>query len=340
MMTIGAASSGWERAARAAFAGLAASLVACHWCPWDKDCDRWYGAAHDAPLRVVSHNLAVGPGGALAVAEQVEGFPRLRYAPRPSGTSVDLHAAISPAGFECPLVAVGDRGTILVSEDDGERWSTPATPVRDALRAVDIDCPFTTAAAVGDAGALLVARTNLDLWTPRETGTDRTLRAVALAGDLGFAAGDGGTVLRSLDRADTWAPIALGTSVDLVAVEFLVYPRQRDTAVIAGVDGVVWASDDDGERWREIDTGLPEPLLQLEIGPFYPRDGRLQLSLSMLTDSGVWHWYDRADDPLSLPYPLELRVHSFTEASMFGDPGPVVLVDGGLQAWRPCMTCD
>lgn len=307
----------------------------------DRDCDEWRWLDYDEPLRAADHGVAVGPGGALAVAvEDLDGgFPYFRFEPRDSDTDADLHAVVE--GYDsCPSVTVGDRGTIRFAYDDEATWHTPEVPATAAsLRGLAADCPFTTAVAVGDGGTVLVAHDTIELWQARPSGTDRRLRAVALAGELIVAVGDGGTVLRSVDLGDTWAPVAVGTTADLLTVKLALSSDEGQPAVgwIGAADGGLLQSEDDGETWTAIEAGITEPVRQ--FGPGYDTYGNYALPLNFLGDTGLWVW-DLWSERLERVHAFDEPVHAFTWA---GPPTRgselTVFVDGGMFAYLECQTC-
>jgi photosystem II stability/assembly factor-like uncharacterized protein len=107
------------------------------------------GLSHDGRFAVLA-----GAGGTLAVSDD----GGLTWAPHPTGTDVDLHAAwVTEAGH---VIAVGDAGTIVRLDDDGLSVETPGT---GSLRAVHLNGAGVGLAA-GDDGEVLSTRDGGRTW--------------------------------------------------------------------------------------------------------------------------------------------------------------------------------
>jgi photosystem II stability/assembly factor-like uncharacterized protein len=95
------------------------------------------------------------------------------------------------------LVAVGDGGQVLRSDDGGKKWQAVAQKGKNELLAVACsdDGVFV---AVGRKGAALASKDAGKTWQPLKLERNDELRAVAAAGKMFCIVGGKGTVLRVL----------------------------------------------------------------------------------------------------------------------------------------------
>ncbi|MGE5654239.1 MAG: hypothetical protein ACM3ZQ_08270 [Bacillota bacterium] len=192
--------------------------------------------------------------------------------------------ALRAAAFGNGLwVAVGDRGLIMSSSDDGQNWSV-VEPVTDcSLRSVahgpegfaavgedgvtlwsqdahhwetrkvtpavdlyGIACGLGNTAAVGSKGTVFVRREDGG-WEQSLSPTHQELRAVTHGGHHYTAVGDHGTVLESPDGW-AWSLISCGEECDLRGVA-----HGRENMAIVAADGSVLTHA--GEGWERGPCG-------------------------------------------------------------------------------------
>ncbi|HET7863088.1 MAG TPA: YCF48-related protein, partial [Burkholderiaceae bacterium] len=187
--------------------------------------------------------------------------PALQLQPadvRPSAaTSMMLAAA--RAGRR--IVAVGERGTILWSDDDGASFrQADAVPVSSTLT----DVSFADAQhgwAVGHAGVVLHTADAGRTWALQRSdpARDQPLWAVHFSdASHGVAVGLWSLVLVTQDGGREWQPAALpaaaggrGTDVNLYGLF-----AARDGALFACAEqGRVFRSADGGRSWQMLETG-------------------------------------------------------------------------------------
>jgi photosystem II stability/assembly factor-like uncharacterized protein len=152
------------------------------------------------------------------------------------------------------LVAVGERGHILVSNDRGATWRQAEVPTRATLTGVClVDAQHGW--VVGHDGVILRTADGGTTWervrwAPEE---ENPLLDVWFA-DLehGFAIGAYGTFLETVDGGTTWEDRAVG-EYDYHLHHLAASPGGR--LYMAAEAGVVYRSDDGGRSWRE----LPSP---------------------------------------------------------------------------------
>ncbi|ATE61244.1 WD40/YVTN/BNR-like repeat-containing protein [Thauera sinica] len=147
-------------------------------------------------------------------------------------------ALLDVAEAEGRLVAVGERGHVLLSDDGGASWTQAATPVSVTLTAVHF-ADRQTGWAVGHGGVVLRTQDGGSHWTRQ---TDGRALAAALTEALRAAQAAGKAALA--DKLQRF--IDEGPDKPLLDVLFL--DGKRGFAV--GAYGLLLATDDGGERWR------------------------------------------------------------------------------------------
>lgn len=156
-----------------------------------------------------------------------------------------LHA-VTAAGSR--LVAVGERGHVLWSDDGGATWTQADVPVSTDLTSVR----FVSGEhgwAAGHDGVVLRTRDAGRRWERqldgRSVGPDASLLDVWFADEhAGFAVGAFGLVLRTEDGGATWTPWRDRTE----------NPRQLHFYAITGGAGEVWIAGEQGLVLR-LDAG-------------------------------------------------------------------------------------
>jgi len=196
-----------------------------------------------------------------------------RQAPR----SVLLGAAQAGAR----LVAVGERGIVLLSDDDGARWAQVPVPVSVSLTAVRF-ADERHGWAVGHGGVILHTQDGGQRWVrqfdglaaakavlddARKRGTDvrEAERLVAEGADKpffdlhffdarrGIVVGAYNLAFATEDGGQTWQPI--GQRLDNPKALHLYTLRARgNTVLIAGEQGLVLRSEDAGQTFKRITT--------------------------------------------------------------------------------------
>ena len=146
-------------------------------------------AAGDAPA-------APGTGTATAVA----------YAPTVVPTKPNRVILLDAAQAGTRLLAVGERGVVLQSDDGGTTWKGQRTPTTRTLTAVAFN-DEKNGIAVGHGATILRTADGGATWQQvkvKEAGIDSLLGAVALGGTRMAAYGAFGLYLESDDNGQTW----------------------------------------------------------------------------------------------------------------------------------------
>ncbi|MCY1399385.1 Ycf48-like protein [compost metagenome] len=151
------------------------------------------------------------------------------------------------------LVAVGERGVVLYSDDQGQQWHSLRTPVTRTLTAL----AFANAregAAVGHGGALLHTNDGGLNWQAVEADTGgESLLGVASIGDQHMLAwGAFGLVLASSDGGASWERrTILGDDFDRHIAQIL---KVQGQLLLVGESGTLAHSLDQGQTWEAMDS--------------------------------------------------------------------------------------
>ncbi|HLP07569.1 MAG TPA: YCF48-related protein [Opitutaceae bacterium] len=213
------------------------------------------------------------------------------FAPFARAAGVDTPAAASAFGDDGPallaplaaqsllldlaaagsrVVAVGERGHVLLSDDQGQTWRQVPTPTRATLTAV----AFADALhgwAVGHLGTILRTVDSGETWQRLTAGLDREsvlLDVRFLDANDGFAVGAYGLFLRTRDGGATWKR----SDPQPDQYHFNSIARTSDGAFfLAGEAGTLLRSRDGGLNWEPV----PPPYEGSLFGLVSLADGQL-----------------------------------------------------------------
>lgn len=157
------------------------------------------------------------------------------------------------------LVAVGPRGHILYSDDQGAHWQQAQVPVSADLNAVS----FATAEhgwAVGNDGVVLHSRDGGQHWEKQldgralADGTDSTLLDVWFSDDQhGYAVGLFNLLLRTEDGGQHWLPWQ-GHSDNPQGLHLTSLAPVGDALYITGEQGLLLKLDAAGQHFIQVPT--------------------------------------------------------------------------------------
>ena len=155
------------------------------------------------------------------------------------------------------LVAVGERGHVLLSDDQGVQWrQATAVPSRVTLTAVHA-LDARTLWAVGHGGTILRSADAGENWrrapSPAEAG-DVLLSIRVEADGTGLAVGGFGLALRTRDGGATWTRQALLPGEAGERHLNRIFVAGASKWLIAAESGHVMLSDDRGEHWQAVKT--------------------------------------------------------------------------------------
>lgn len=164
------------------------------------------------------------------------------------------------------IVAVGDHGVVLLSDDQGKTFrQAKAVPVRATLNAVSF-VGDKEGWAVGHMGVVLHTADGGETWTMQrdDLGSDRPLFTVWFKDSKeGFAAGLWGLLLKTMNGGYSWEEVKLPISPGRKKADknlFALFSNQKGDIFIAAERGTLFKSKDGGQSWKEIATGSPGTL--------------------------------------------------------------------------------
>ncbi len=151
------------------------------------------------------------------------------------------------------LVAVGDRGHVLLSDDEGHTWRQVIVPTRAMLTGVSF-ASATHGWAVGHDGVILATTDGGNTWMRQKADAD--LETVFLdvyfsSPEYGLAVGAYGKCLLTLDGGKNWLPAA--PIPDEVHINQIT-PTATDTLYLAGEAGTLLTSADARKPWRKCEV--------------------------------------------------------------------------------------
>lgn len=184
----------------------------------------------------------------LLIAQSAPAFETAEPAPL---AAKSLLLAVAQAGDR--LVAVGDRGHVLLSSDQGRTWTQSVVPARAMLTGVS----FPDARhgwAVGHDGVILATADGGQTWQRQDAGSDlETVYLDVHFRDLmnGFAIGAYGKFMVTADGGKTWT--AAHPSEDEVHYNRLTAGGDG-TLYLAGEGGLLLVSRDGGKQWTKSEV--------------------------------------------------------------------------------------
>ncbi|MBI5425099.1 MAG: hypothetical protein HZA32_13565 [Opitutae bacterium] len=190
------------------------------------------------PLRLLVASLALLVG--LRASAQVTSEPAALAAK-------SLLLDITRAGDR--VIAVGDRGHVLLSADDGKTWQQSITPTLAMLTCVsfpDADHGW----AAGHDGVIIATSDGGKTWTRQDRGQDLEtvfLDILFLDAQHGFVVGAYGKFLETIDGGKTWT----ARKISEEDVHFNRLAHDGTAALyLAGEQGTVLISRDLGQTWQ------------------------------------------------------------------------------------------
>jgi photosystem II stability/assembly factor-like uncharacterized protein len=183
------------------------------------------------------------------------------------------------------LVAVGERGFALVSDDSAKTWQARETPVTRTLTGVAFQ-DAKVGVAVGHNGSLVRTEDAGETWSHiplEETGSDSLLGVAHLGGEHFAAYGAFGLYFDSADAGRTWERrMILDEEFDRHISQ--VVPVASSIFLVAE-SGTLARSDDGGATW----TAITSPYVGSYFGALATRDGAI---LAFGMRGNIWRTTD------------------------------------------------
>ncbi|MEO6917506.1 MAG: YCF48-related protein [Collimonas sp.] len=168
-----------------------------------------------------------------------------------------LAATTAGEGAGSRIIAVGDHGVILLSDDGKTYRQARSVPTRTMLTSV-IFIDRNNGWAAGHDGVVLKTADGGETWKllRQQYGEEQPILSIWF-GDAsnGLAVGLFGMALSTGDGGLSWNPVKLsdGDAADRHLYRILGTPA--GTLLIMAEAGTVFRSEDGGKHWEEIDTG-------------------------------------------------------------------------------------
>lgn len=199
--------------------------------------------------------------GNIAYSQEKNIGERLGQRPAAKMVNPSSNAILGAARAGKRIVAVGDRGVVLLSDDDGATFrQAEAVPTRATMTSVSF-VDERHGWAVGHWGVILGTEDAGETWKLKriDSTVDQPLFSVAFADQQnGLAVGLFSLALKTTDGGKTWNQVTLpslsGTrpsDVNLLST----FPDRYGGFFIAGENGLVFHQAKDGDPWAVISTG-------------------------------------------------------------------------------------
>lgn len=202
---------------------------------------------------------ALLPASAPAQDDRAERVPGLQAARATHFASQAPMLGAALAGKR--VVAVGDHGIVLLSDDRGKSFrQASAVPVSSTLTAVAF-ADEKHGWAVGHWGVILHTDDGGEHWQLQRSDTqeDRPLFSVHFFDpQAGVAVGLWSLLLLTRDGGKTWTPVELPPPPEGGRADrnlFKVFASPKGSLFVAAERGLVLRSDDRGQSWRYLLTG-------------------------------------------------------------------------------------
>ena len=206
-------------------------------------------------MRPVVFAGAVALAAALVPATAAgERFEPQRFEPEAVVRRVDRVAVLALVRAGTRLVAAGERGRILVSEDEGTSWKVASTPTHHTLTSLHFS-DARTGFATGHQRVLLRTEDGGETWKHASLASDErpALFAVRVENGRGIAVGAFGAYFESADDGRTWIARRIGPpEFDRHLTGIAAAGDGR--LVIAGEAGTLLGSADSGATWRLLES--------------------------------------------------------------------------------------
>lgn len=151
------------------------------------------------------------------------------------------------------LIAVGEDGLILHSQNAGKNWQIKTSGTHKKLHSIVFDPEYKTWVSVGEQGTILQGKTNqFDHWNIIDAGQQATLSGIyyVAAQKKLLAIGENGVLLVSDDGGNQWQTIALQTEATLTGLVSI----NPQTIIITCADGSILRSEKTVTEWELIAT--------------------------------------------------------------------------------------
>ena len=202
---------------------------------------RWLAGAWVALAATVAPVQATTPAPSVA-ASQFD--PLQKSAALSSRAQAGVLLSVARAGDR--IVAVGERGTIVLSDDQGQTWRQASAPVSVTLSRVSfVDAEHGW--AVGHGQVVLASQDGGQTWTRQLDGLQ--------AAKLEMAAVQADPQASDEHRKQAQRLLDQGADKPFLDVRFF----DRQNGLVVGAYGAIFATRDGGKTWRSRRADVPNP---------------------------------------------------------------------------------
>ena len=207
------------------------------------------------------------------------------------------------------LIAVGENGTIIKSDDLGVTWDDVSIPISTDFNQIEIydSARITHIWVVGDNGIIYKSTNGGDLWTLQASGATKDLNGIyALDASTVIIVGDDETVLKTSDSGSTWALVRYGYFAEF----YDVYYSSSTNGIVAASDGLYYTTNG-GAAWTAFSEVSTNSFYTLD---FYSSSQAAAVgrSVAYTTDDGGATW-------TSVEIPDEEGSEYLYDVEYFGD---------------------
>ncbi|MEG8947464.1 protein kinase domain-containing protein [Rosettibacter firmus] len=155
-------------------------------------------------------------------------------------------------------IAVGDSGTIIISNDGGQTWKQKPVNIKSNLSDLYIS-PSGRTIIIGDSSTIIYGKNLLDSLQLLPIQKDFTFFRINFIDEhTGFITGNKGVILKTINGGINWYKVNTNTNSLIFDIDF--FDDRRGFAV--GWNGLILKTTNGGETWTRIDNVLTDNYLK------------------------------------------------------------------------------
>lgn len=193
-------------------------------------------------------------GGGLALSAQAAELKDAQ--PAATGPKVAEALLLDATHAGERIVAVGERGIVLYSDDQGQSWLQAAVPVDVTLTSVTFVDPK-RGWVTGHDAVILATEDGGASWVLQYADPDLDVPLLDVyfeSARSGLAVGGRGNLFRTDDGGKTWTNEVILTRDEFDSHLFGISESPSGSYFLASEQGVLYRSDDGGATWVQLDS--------------------------------------------------------------------------------------